>query len=208
MPRQSLWILTSFALCLIACESGPGVPAATPTTDPGAPAPGTSTPAPAANYQIGDCGAYRETDNLVSNGSLEAPIVRQERQTFTTGSKFTNWSVDSGTVALLGVGPAMAHGAQSAALSGSLSQVLSPLPNKTNLLTFCYAAEPGASTVTPLSISWSGQVIANLPAQSPAGSTPVWKGVSISLPPASSNLTPLIFSAQGTLIDAVRVSLQ
>ncbi len=216
MQKPLLFTLLFGVLCgLSACDAGsvsPSAPSTAPSAnpvEPGSPdTPASSAPgATQLSYELIPC-TYRSTDNLVSNGSFEAPIVRQERQEFVAGSQFTNWSIDSGSVALLGAGPPAADGNQALALNGTLSQTLSPLPNKSNLLTFCYAAAPGSTSANALSISWSGLNLGQLPIPPASGSQPVWQGVRVTLQPSTNNRSPLVLSAQGVMIDAVRVSLQ
>lgn len=163
----------------------------------------TATPT-GGNLEIGNCGSYRETDNILTNGDLEAPSVSGSSQTFETGSSFTNWRVDLGSVALLAGGFAKPSGNQALALGGTVSQQVSAFVGKTYQLSFCYGTTPGA-TSGGVEVKWEGASAGTL-ALDAATNQPAFKGVKIKLIATTSRPTVSI-NGSGAIIDAVRLEL-
>lgn len=209
MRFTSLALVSVALLTLNGCDGGPAPqtpasspPAAQPTLPPG-PQPTAGAPA-ASQLETGACGPYSATDNLLSNGDLEAPSVSGENQTFATGATFTNWKVDLGSVALIKGGFAMANGAQSLALGGTLSQQVTTIPGKKYQLSFCYATTPGASS-GGLDIKWEGASAATLALTSASG-PPAWKGAKLTLTAATNRATVAINGA-GAMVDTIKLTL-
>lgn len=166
------------------------------------------TAVPVVEIEKTDCDKTPPAGNLLNNGDFESPALEGQQQIFNSGSNFTGWKVELGSVTLFRASLAQPAGAQVLGFAGKVSQSFKSEIGKAYQLSFCYSTVPG-SRVGGLVINWNGQDLATLPLEPPAAtdSTPVWKGARLSLPNVSGDQSTLSLNGQSAMLDLVRIGL-
>jgi choice-of-anchor C domain-containing protein len=103
--------------------------------------------------------------NIVTNGDFETPDAGSSYVMYAAGSAFGGWSVETGSVDLVGTDWQAAAGRQSVDVTGStgdagsIYQDLSTIPGQTYMLRFALAGNPvGAPTMKSMEIWWGNSL--------------------------------------------------
>ena len=107
-------------------------------------------------------------DSLVNNGGFEVPGDIFPYRVF-TGTDMPGWTVETGTVEIVGTYWEAAEGTQSLDLNGifeqigTISQVIPTIPGQVYRIRFAYAGNPECGPVVKTTrVTWGGQEVATL----------------------------------------------
>ena len=111
--------------------------------------------------------------NLLNNGGFESTAVTGDYTTYGasygTGADLGGWTVDSGSVDVIGTYWVPAEGSQSLDLSGnepgSISQTITTIPGVTYHISFALSANPDASPSrsAAAAVTWNGAAVTGSP---------------------------------------------